>query len=278
MFDHLVGSACGVLAVFAAYLPSRYWPALAWLPIRNAALPSAILSIVAGAVVGLGGFLTYSERVGRETSALIVKAAEAQLTGRLPHDPSLNIAPVAVAALTPFAFLITPLGLLATYLIVTGFARMITWVVHEPSGDPILTAIDTAIRRASGRARDALERHARESEEGAEEPDRLYVAEWAGVADADLVVVASRRKPEWEAGTFVITPEKWFVLRAPFDLRLPDGLRTIYPLKELTTNDVLRKGVSYELPLLRKARRRSVAHDSSYSSRPSEGGPPRSRS
>jgi hypothetical protein len=249
----------GMVAVVASLLPARHWERFPALPMRKAVLPSAVLTIVAGAVVGLGGFLAYSDRVGRETGALIVKAAEAQLAGKLPNDPNLNAAPIAVAALTPFAFLFTPLGLLATYLIVSGGARALSWVVDEPWGDPILTGIDAIGHRASGRARDSHRRRARERAEGVEVPDRLYPAAWADLTDADLVVVSSRRKPDWDKGTFVITPEQWYVLGEPFDRQLPEGLRTIYPLKELKTNDVMRRGVSYQLPPLRKSPSTRVA-------------------
>jgi hypothetical protein len=247
--------AFGLAAIPAALLPQRYWPDLPSFPIRKAALLSAILTIVASAVIGLGGFLAYNERVGRELSRLTVKVAEAQLQRRLPSDSSLNSAPLGVAALTPFAFaFFTPVGLLATYLLASGFARAASCIVDEPFGDPILTGVDTVMRRIAGNALDARRRCARERAEGAEVPDRLYPADWAGVADADFVVVASRRKPQWDKGTFVITAEKWYVLGAPFDMQLPEGLRTIYPIKEHTTHDVLRRGVSYELPALRKGR------------------------
>lgn len=256
MFEHLLTIAGGLVAIPAALLPKRYWASLPSLPIHKAALVSAVVTIVASAVIGLGGFLAYNERVGREASRLIVKVAEAQLQRTLPNDSSLNSAPLGIAALTPIAFaFFTPVGLFATYLLASGFARATSCIVDEPFGDPILTGIDAVVRRVAGNARDSRRRRAREHAEGSEVPDRLYPAEWAGLADADFVVVASRRKPEWDKGTFVITSDKWYVVvDEPFDMQVPDGLRTVYPLKEHTTHDVMRRGVPYELPPLRKGR------------------------
>jgi hypothetical protein len=214
-------------------------------------LLSAVLTISTAAVVGLGGFLAYSERVGREAARLILSAGEAQLQGRVPNDPAVNVAPLGVAALTPIAFVLTPVGLLATYLALSGFARLAAWVTDEPFGDPILTGLDAAGRRVADKVREAQRKRERERAEGVEVRDRLYPAAWAGVSDADYVIVASRRKPDWDAGTFVVTTEKWYVCGTPFAIRLPEGLRTIYPLKEHTTLDVMRRGVPYEMPPLR---------------------------
>ena len=69
------------------------------------------------------------------------------------------------------------------------------------------------------------------------------------------MVVAARRKPGWVTGTWVITNDGWFTLGEPFDRPTPNGLRTVYPLTlQTSTLEVLRKGVSYELPPLRSTR------------------------
>ena len=95
--------------------------------------------------------------------------------------------------------------------------------------------------------------------EGPVVADRLYTGDWAGLEGVDFVVVASRRKPDWTRGTFVITSDKWYTLGDPFDLHLPQGLRTVYPLTEQKVMEVLRRGVAYELPPLFTARPRAAA-------------------
>jgi hypothetical protein len=129
--------------------------------------------------------------------------------------------------------------------------RAVSSWIDEPFGDPILTGVDTLLHRtrrsravrASSRDRNALE--------GADEPDRRYPGAWADLPHADFVIVAARRKTGWTKGTFIITPDGWFTLGEQFDRPMPQGVRTIYPLTALATLDVLRQGVSYELPPLR---------------------------
>jgi hypothetical protein len=79
-----------------------------------------------------------------------------------------------------------------------------------------------------------------------------YVGEWAGLPQAELVVIASRRKKDWKAGVVVITPDKAYRLGEPFDETTPDGLRTIYPLTSLEPGELIRRSVHYELPPLRE--------------------------
>jgi hypothetical protein len=112
------------------------------------------------------------------------------------------------------------------------------------------------VRRTRRSHLDRRSRAAREELEGADEPDRLYDGHWAGAPDATYVVVAARRKADWTKGTWVITRDGWFTLGEPFDRPMPQGVRTIYPITlQTNTMDVLRKGVSYELPPLRESRR-----------------------
>jgi len=54
-------------------------------------------------------------------------------------------------------------------------------------------------------------------------PDRLVTGPAAGIPDAELVVVASRQKPGWERGVFVITPDAWYRLGEPIDRLQPEG-------------------------------------------------------
>jgi hypothetical protein len=64
------------------------------------------------------------------------------------------------------------------------------------------------------------------------------------------VIVASRRKPDWQPGVFIITAEKWYRVGESAERQMPGGLRMFYPLTEITDHEVLRRGVPYELPPL----------------------------
>ena len=148
----------------------------------------------------------------------------------------------------------TPLGLFATYLTITGAFRGIAAWFDDPRGDLILTAIDSATTTVVARRRLKNERVARERLEGPDAPDVLRTGEWAGLAGIDYLVLAARRKAEWTAGAIILTSSDWYRLGVPVDLQTPAGLRTAYPLTTITTPEVVRRGIQYELPPLRRSK------------------------
>ena len=78
----------------------------------------------------------------------------------------------------------------------------------------------------------------------------MRTGEWAGVPEFDYVVLAARKKSEWDTGAIILTSSDWYKLGAPFDMETPSGLRTAYPLKKMETVEVVRRGIQYELPHL----------------------------
>lgn len=244
--DRLLALPCGLL-------PRRYWQSMD-LPVPNMATASAFITLFLGFGLGIRGYMNYLELLRTTSKGVsIYEIAERQNQGTLPSSAAVSAIPSGLAMTAPFAFaLFTPLGLVATYLVISSFARLMASYTGEPFGDPILTGADALARRTVKRQRQRSASATRERLEGADEPDRLYDGEWANVPDATYVVVAARRKPGWTKGTWIITPDGWFTLGEPFDRPMPQGLRTVYPLTlQTTTADVLRKGVSYELPPLR---------------------------
>lgn len=219
------------LAILAGLLPKRHWEDVD-LPVRNLAFASALLTFWAGAALGITGYFP---------------AMEAALKGREFTAP-----PVMLAVFLGYVFA-TPRGLVSLYLLLSGYFRVMSWWVAEPAGDPLLTGLDALVHRKRQSRQQRSQRDARHALEGAEEPDRRYAGEWAGLSAVDYVIVSARRKPGWTKGTWVITNDGWFMLGEPFDRPMPNGLRTVYPLTLQTNSlEVLRKGVSYELPPLRK--------------------------
>jgi hypothetical protein len=209
------------LAIVLANLPRRWWPRLEdWAPVSAAALASAVVTMLVAMAIGIPGYFDFLPR-----------------TLRIPGP------------LAPFWFAFTtPVGLVATYLFVTGFLRTAGALVDDVRGDPVLTAIDAwAIRRAQD-GRDERQRQQREALEGPDVPDRLVEGRAAGFPDADWVVIAARRKPEWTKGTFVVTADKWYRLLEPVERQMPVGLRTLYPLSEIRDLEAMRRRVDYELP------------------------------
>lgn len=219
---------------------------------------SALVTMVAGGVAGARGFIDYARAAASAANDATWELAARQIRGEIPPDVEITTAgPVAISALSLVAFLFfTPLGLFSLYLAASGAVRLVSAWVDDPFGDPILTGLDRLLNRTGRRMTESHRRRARERAEGPEVPDRLFTGEWAGMPDVTCVVVSSRRKAGWTRGVFVITSGPWYTLGEPFDLELPEGLRTVYPLREQTTNEVLREGVRYELPRLETARRR----------------------
>jgi hypothetical protein len=217
------------LAVIAGFLPTRYWDDID-LPIENTALASALASFFAGAGFGIVGYFAFMDFV---------------LAQRLWTAP-----PMMIQVYISYVFF-TPRGLFSLYLVAAGFIRYGQWHVGEPTGDPVLTLLDSAWRRLLTRQQSERMRQQRLALEREDEPDRRYRGDWAGLKGVDFVIVSARRKPGWTRGTYVITSDGWYVLGEPFDRPMANGLRTVYPLTEHRTLDVLRKGVTYELPPLR---------------------------
>jgi hypothetical protein len=242
-------------AIFVTVLPRRYWPRFDWMPLHLMAPVSGALTALAGTALGIVGFYSYLERVKASSAASILEISKLQVEGKLPETADVSAVPSAIWMTAPLAFaFFTPLGLFSVYLLVSGWARVVSWWIAEPHGDPLLTGLDWLVTRTRTTTRERSVSRARLEAEGAEEPDRRYPGTWASLPDVDFVVVSARRKPGWQKGTFVITPDGWFTLGQPFDRQMPQGVRTVYPLSLQKDNAVLRKGVSYELPPLRQAR------------------------
>jgi hypothetical protein len=255
--DVLVSTALFIAAIPAGVAPRRYWRELdVYLPISRAALLSAIGTVFLGAAIGIPAYLHYAQASASAAVDMMLQA-----TGWKPV-PAGGTASVTGAQLTWVAssmslaafWISTPAGISSVYLTVTGWIRIIAWYVDDAWGDPILTIADGLARRSWMRRRDRNAQAAREKREGPEVPDILVTGATAGFPDTDLVVIASRRKPEWDAGAIVVTDDKWFKLGVAAERDMPGGLRTLYPLTELHHHEVLRRAVQYTLPPLKGRR------------------------
>jgi hypothetical protein len=241
----------GVLALPFAQLPKRYWQTFD-LPVASVAPLSALLTLFIGFGIGFRGYFVYLQRLVSVNEVSMLAVGQLQVAGKLPETAAAATAPFAIYMTAPVAYaLFTPLGLFATYLLASSVVRLISVYIDEANGDPILTGLDALARRMFTSYRTRSDRAARETLERADEPDRRYSGEWAGLSGVDCVIVSARRKAEWTRGTFVITSDGWFTLGEPFDRPTPNGLRTIYPLTLQTTPDVVRRSVSYDLPPIR---------------------------
>jgi hypothetical protein len=234
----------------AAFLPSRYWAAFEHrLPVTSSAALSGVVTFMVGGVLGIAGFLRYAAAQASALNTVTLKVAERQLSQPPGGSEISSTTPVFVNAIAPIAFLFfTPLGVGCLYLAVSGAVRAISNLVDDPLGDPILTAGDIALRAAASTTRSRRDRRRRFEAEGPEIPDRAVSGKAAGIPDADLVIVSSRRKDGWTAGVIVITADKWYRLGEPIERTVEGRLRTLYPLKEHRDLEVARRTVRYELP------------------------------
>ncbi len=236
--------------VVAACLPARNWNA--WdgrVPVRAMALPAALLTFFAGFAVGIPGFLAYSQSMGSQVGGLVLKSGHEVNTGRMPAEAPAIAWFSMVIALPAFAFF-TPTGLLATYLVGSGIFRLLCWGAGEPRGDPLLSVADAVVRdRLTARHR-RREEEERNGLEGPEVPDLLLSGAAMGVPEAVYAVVASRLKPGWDPGVFVLTANARFRIGERRDRRHRDGLRAVYPLLEVPAVEATRRRVTYTLPPL----------------------------
>ena len=243
-----------LLAIPCALLPKRYWQSFD-LPMATMAPWSSWLTMIGGFVIGVPAYFAFLERLRSVPAASILEISKAQVAGTLPETAAVSAIPSVMYMTAPLQFLLTPIGFLAGYMVMTGLFRIAASFVDEAQGDPALTGIDTLGRRLFTSRQQRAARVAREKLEKTDEPDRRYDGDWAGLSGVDFVIVSSRRKPGWTKGTWVITEDGWFVLGEPFDRPMPNGLRTVYPLTAQTTLEAVRKSVQYELPPLRETKR-----------------------
>lgn len=236
-------------AVVLANLPVTWWETFEdRLPLRGVAWVSGLATLFAGFAIGIPGYLQF------------LATAAHGFNSAVAFDPNLADASKgwALASLAVF-LLATPKGIFALYLTASGLVRFASaYIVDDARGDFVLTWLDGSVRRVWRwmLARDA--RVAREKREGPDAPDRLITGEAADRADVPFVVLAARRRPDWERNSYLVTADGTaYRIGDCFDLVTAAGLRTAYPIVELTTGEAIRHAIPYELPPLWRGRIRN---------------------
>ena len=233
-----------VLAGMAAsLLPTRHWNRLpSDVPVETGALLSGLATMMAGAAIGIPGFLAHAHA---QTSVGLDMA----LARMWKTDVYRGDLVMGHSGLSVFTFLLlTPQGWLTLYLLVTGTYRGIAAYVGDPFGDPILTGMDSLVARGwtQRTTRKAIE--TREALEGPPVGDRVVSPTAAGIPDCDFAIVSSRRKPGWERGVAVFTEDGCYRLGEPVERTINGRLRTIYPLTEHRDHEAIRRSVHYDVP------------------------------
>jgi hypothetical protein len=252
--DLVTGGFGRVIGILAAMLPSRWWPWLDfYVPATSSAVLASIVTLLAGMAIGIPGFLSYAQDAASAINTVAWETAkqnpDTENVGAL-----LRGAPAAFSALSLMLFLFTtPTGWLTMYLGAGGLLRSVSAAIEGGFGDPLLTAVDAIAFSARRRTMTTLDRVRRERLEGPEMPDRIMGAAQLNIKGAELVIVASRPKPDWDKGTVVLTGEGTAYRVGLIEQRTIAGrLRTLYPLTEHKDLEAFRRFVRYELPPGRK--------------------------
>jgi hypothetical protein len=205
-----------VLGTGAAVLPRRWWPELDLHVPTTSSVPLSVIATVAAAViVGIPPYMRLAER-----------------------------------GVTLLAFVIgTSAGRVTAYLGITSLIRALAYAGDDPFGDPLLTALDALLFNARQQRRDRMARADRESLEGPEVPDRVVPGAKVGMPEVDLVIVASRAKPDWDQGTVVLGGDRNYRVGVIEKRTIAGRLRTLYPLTEHKDAEAFRRAVRYDLPL-----------------------------
>ncbi|HEV3139630.1 MAG TPA: hypothetical protein VGY57_03895 [Vicinamibacterales bacterium] len=251
----IIDSLWWTAALVVCAAPRRIWDRIdPRFPLRRAATAAGFLTLVVGFFFGFDQFLTFSRVLADTSNTWMLK--------RAANDASAPIAVYGLSAATFIIFLFfTPAGLLSMYLVISGAARAISAVVDDPRGDPLISIVYWTATTLWTRNRNDRQKISRERQEGADAPDVLRTGEWAELHGVDYVVLAARRKPEWNAGAIILTATDWYKLGVPFDMDTPAGLRTAYPLTKMETVEVVRRGIQYELPRLLPSAAKTRKHE-----------------
>src|SRR5512133_3600452 len=147
--DELFVVGRGVAALLAGVLPSRRWDSLPELPIEQLAVISGVGTLVIGFAVGVGGFLRFTWAAAGGGVDATLAIAERQVRNQAPGEiTSFTMQGASALSLPAFLF-VTLLGLLATYLTVSGLVRAVAAWAEDPVGDPILTGLDARTCRSA---------------------------------------------------------------------------------------------------------------------------------
>ncbi len=238
------------IGTLAALLPRRLWDTLdLYVPASRSAAVSGAATVLLAAAIGIPGFLSYA---GYTASAHNVAALSGAATGNpaFDNEDALRRMPMAMNMLAlPMFLFLTPAGWATVYLGATGALRLASALLDEGVGDPVLTGIDALARRTIAGSRAKAAHLARETEEGPEMPDRIMSAAQLGIAGADFVIVASRKKPDWDTGTVLLTSGgAAYRVGAVEDRTIAGRLRTLYGVTVHKDLEAFRRVVRYELP------------------------------
>jgi hypothetical protein len=231
-----------------ALAPARYWRDLERrADVRQYAMVSAILTLLAGIIIGVPAFLRHASTAASAASRLTVEAATAQI--QRPDGPEVTTLFARVLnAMFVMTFVATPAGFVTTYLACSGLFRVACASFDDPIGDPALTLLDSTVRQLRVRAAGSLERTQQRRRFGSAVPDEVVRAAAAGFANADFVVIASRPKERWTADVVIIADDGAYRVVDVVERTIDRHARVLYVLRRKTDSEIMRRTIRYALP------------------------------
>ena len=230
-----------VAGTAAAMVPRRWWPLLDdYVPASDAAFAASLLTLLAGAAVGIPAFLAHAG-----ASASLNNDAYVATAMHIPGDEAALPSGLSVLSLFTFV-LFTPAGWASSYLVFSGFVRTVGSRFDDPHGDFLLTAADATVRATLRRTGLAHQDRKRRRLEGPAVPDRTVRGVQVGMPSVELVIVASQIKDGWVRGGVVLSDEGAFRIVGVEDKLIGGRLRHLYALARHTDLEVFRQTVQYE--------------------------------
>jgi hypothetical protein len=231
--------------LLGAMLPARCWPSIdRYFPATASALAASMLTIVAGGILGIGGSIDFGQQQARVVHKAVRPSPRAAKARNDRNAPALQ----GAAALSIFGFLVTPQGIFAAYVTLSGLGRALSAQFGEGFGDPILTGADHGIVALHHRLGLEHTRFVRLIHEGPNAPDLIVRGVHVCRDDADLVIVSARVKRGWDRGTIVRSGDQWYRVGVIEERIIQGCLRTLYPLNELHDHGAIRRLVDYPIP------------------------------
>jgi hypothetical protein len=202
-----------------------------------------LICLTAGIVLGVPFFYRQLLISAYNAQRLALIAA----TGAPDQDAAVA-AVQTLSLLSAINIVFTPVGFLIVYLTGSAALRLFGAYIGEPSGDPVLAFVDMLMRHVRRRLRVAWSAMRDRADYGPQDADQVMNARDVDyAAGADVVVIASRPKVEWAAGTVVLSDDGYYSVLNPFVISVDGHKRIVYPLKRKRDFEIIRKAFRYNL-------------------------------
>ena len=234
-----------VVGLFATFLPPRYWAAVNARGIPTFPVLSPLFTLTVVSVTGLPFF--YRQLLISGSHAQRVAAIGASKLP-VPTEPETIVATAqAISLVGVIGVLFSPAGFALGYLAGSGVLRLLSAYFGEPAGDPLLACLDSLIRRARHAASIVSAAIRMRATYGPLQPDQQVSGEQFGGFEADVLIISSRPKPDWRAGTVILSSNGYYRVLTPVEQNIGGRNRVLYPLKKKHDLEIVRKAIRYSV-------------------------------